>query len=368
MTVQSLHRTSTPHKSNHRAVGAARSREREREWLAARAIVISHGHDSLSRFALRPDKAFHFAQDGMIAYRVIGRTAVASGDPIAADADIQGVTSDFLSAARRRRWNVVLWGAAGQHLPLYRELGLHSVCAGEEAVVDPAAFTLDGRRVRKLRQSVHRVERLGWSVDVRCDMELDIEERAAIAEFERTWRAQQQRLLGFAMSFGAFDDEAAHPHDLYVLGRAPEGRLCAVMRFVAHCGKLSLDTMRRVGDSPNGLNEAMVCHALGTARRDHMREVSLNYAGLGHLVRDRDVNSGVNARLGDLAVKLAGERFQMERLVRFSEKFHPEWRPRYLVYGSRLRLPMAVLRIFQAEGHVSERLVRGRASAISNSR
>ena len=34
------------------------------------------------------------------------------------------------------------------------------------------------------------------------------------------------------------------------------------MRFLAHRDKLSLDTMRRVGETPNGLNEALVCHAL----------------------------------------------------------------------------------------------------------
>ena len=48
-------------------------------------------------------------------------------------------------------------------------------------------------------------------------------------------------------------------------------------------------------------------------------------------------------------------RFQMERLVRFNEKFSPEWRPRYLVYESRAALPRSVLRVLQAEGYLPER-------------
>ena len=45
----------------------------------ARAVVEAHGDDSLSPFILRPDKSFAFAGGGVIAYRIIGRTAVVSG-------------------------------------------------------------------------------------------------------------------------------------------------------------------------------------------------------------------------------------------------------------------------------------------------
>jgi hypothetical protein len=40
--------------------------------------------------------------------------------------------------------------------------------------------------------------------------------------------------------------------------------------------------------------------------------------------------------------------------VTFNEKFSPAWRPRYLVFQSRLLLPLAVLRVLQAEGYVRQ--------------
>jgi lysylphosphatidylglycerol synthetase-like protein (DUF2156 family) len=52
---------------------------------------------------------------------------------------------------------------------------------------------------------------------------------------------------------------------------------------------------------------------------------------------------------------LLKRRFQMARLVRFDEKFLPEWRPRYLVCESRAALPIAVLRVLQAEGYLPQR-------------
>ena len=45
----------------------------------------------------------------------------------------------------------------------------------------------------------------------------------------------------------------------------------------------------------------------------------------------------------------------MDRLVVFNEKFSPCWRPRYLVFESRARLPAAVFRVLQAEGYLSHK-------------
>ncbi len=61
-----------------------------------------------------------------------------------------------------------------------------------------------------------------------------------------------------------------------------------------------------------------------------------------------------------MLVGVLGRRFQMDRLVRFNSKFTPEWRPRYLVYESRLGLPRSAFRVLQAEGYIAERARRPR--------
>ena len=54
----------------------------ESERRRAAAVVRQHGYDSLDPFAIRDDKAFHFAAGGFLAYRVLRETAVVSGDPV----------------------------------------------------------------------------------------------------------------------------------------------------------------------------------------------------------------------------------------------------------------------------------------------
>ena len=124
------------------------------------------------------------------------------------------------------------------------------------------------------------------------------------------------------------------------------------LRLVPYREGLSLDTMRRAQDTPNGLNEALVVAVLEHAREElGVRQVSLNFAGFSHVV----VPSGSltpRQRVLRVALRLFHGRFQLERLVRFNDKFGPTWRRRYLVYGGTLELPRAGVRVLQAEAYI----------------
>ena len=133
----------------------------------ARAIVDEYGEDSLSPFIQRPDKSFEFGAGGVVAYRVIGDMVVVSGDPVGPDGCAGEVLAQLLERAHGAGLRLAVYGASERHLEVYRTLGLRGTRVGEEAAVDPLAFTLEGRSVRKLRQSVHRVQRRGRQIAVR---------------------------------------------------------------------------------------------------------------------------------------------------------------------------------------------------------
>jgi lysyl-tRNA synthetase class 2 len=317
----------------------------------ARAIVAEYGHDSLSPYILRPDKEFQFAGDGVVAFAVVGETVIVSGDPMGPPDQAAEALRALVNRAHQAGLSVAAYGASGRYLEAFRGVGLRAVRAGEEAVVDPSTFTLEGRRVRKLRQSVHRLERQGWRVVVCEGREIDAELQAQIDALESQWRRQREHILGFAMSMGEFE-LAIRADDLYLLAFSPEGELQGLLRFLAHKRKLSLDVMRRVGQIPNGLTEALVCHALQAARARQVEEVSLNYAGLAHLLRPDAPGGRWRKALAQRLLKPLRGRFQMDRLVQFNEKFSPTWRPRYLVFESCAGLPRTIVRVLQAEGYL----------------
>ncbi len=317
----------------------------------AAEILSRHGRDSLAPFALREDKAFYFAADGLLSYRVLHGTAVVAGDPIAPSGRESEVLASFAEHANRQGWSVVLTGAAERHLRSYRQLGFRALHIGNEAWVDPRGFTLEGRRIRKVRQSLHRAERQGWTFELRRGAELTDAEVAGLDRVEQQWRQIHHRLYGFAMTLGHLWRGPEDDCDLYVLATNESGEVRAFLRFVAFERGLSLDVMRRLDEKPNGLLEAMVALALLEAGEGDVEEVSLNFAGFAHVMAAGAALSRSQRVLRWLLGRFHG-RFQLERLMNFNEKFDPHWRPRFLVYMGRTALPMAGWRVLQAEAYV----------------
>jgi lysyl-tRNA synthetase, class II len=198
---------------------------------------------------------------------------------------------------------------------------------------------------------VTRVERYGWSTEVKPAADLGASDWGDIVAMEDAWRSAQRRVHGFAMTLGRLGGAAEDDRMVYVLARRPDGRVGALLRLVPHCNGLSLDAMRRADGSPNGLTEALVVRALAHAREEGGSEVSLNFAGFGHIMAEgRELNA-----IQQIARVMLGafhSRFQLERLSAFNQKFDPEWRPRYLVYGGRTELARAGVRVLQAEAYI----------------
>ena len=236
--------------------------------VAAHALVRAWGADTLAPFALRADKSYFFADDrsAFLAYRVVGGVAIVAGDPVGpADARC-GLVREFVEFSHERGWRIAILGASEPALAVYGELGLRAIYHGDEAVVDTASFSLDGRPIRKVRQSVHRLTRAGYAVCALRPSEIDAELGAELERIAAAWRgAEPER--GFAMSLDAFfrlgDDDA-----LFFVGFDPDGTPAGALHFcISHSSaSLSLSTMPRRRDVPNGFNEWLICASIAWAR------------------------------------------------------------------------------------------------------
>ncbi|GLF95582.1 hypothetical protein SYYSPA8_14815 [Streptomyces yaizuensis] len=134
---------------------------------ALRALLERHGRrDSLGYFALRRDKSVIWSPSGKsaIAYRVIGGVSLASGDPIGDPEAWPGAIDRWLVQAREHGWTPAVIGAGEEGGTSYARHGLSALELGDEAIVDIAEFTLEGRAMRGVRQAHHRVGRAGYTV------------------------------------------------------------------------------------------------------------------------------------------------------------------------------------------------------------
>jgi lysyl-tRNA synthetase class 2 len=316
------------------------------EHRLARDLVEEFGRDSLSFFALRRDKSLFFTPSGraFLAYRVVGGTAIVSGDPVGDDAEFDSLLAEFRRVARSRGWRFAVVGVSQEHLPLYERLGMRSLAMGDEAVLIPSEFSLDGRAIRKVRQSVSRLTKAGYTFRVvPADGVGDL--RAQIEDVSEEWRGDNVE-RGFSM---AMDDLYASGTMLAVAesGDGVVGGFLHLAPSPAR-GGWSLSTMRRRRDTPNGLTEFLIVETALWAKEQGASELSLNFCALtDFLAEERAVT--LPRRVVRRGLLVADNVFQLERLHSFSRKFHPAWRPRYVCVEKLTDLPLVGLAYLHLE-------------------
>ena len=328
---------------------AQEARERE----LARSLVAAWGADTLAPFVLRADKSYFFSESGhaFVAYRVVRGVAIVSGDPIGPPEELDELLQRFVRFARTRDWRIAILGASERLLGTYAGYGLHALYHGDEAVLDVGSFCLDGRPIRKVRQSVHRLRRAGYRTEVLHPREIGVELRGELERIARDWRGAEPA-RGFVMALDAlFRLEAEDA--VFVVGRDPEGAPVGFLHFavVRPCAALSLSSMPRLRATPNGFNEWLICEAVEWARAHDFRRLSLNFAPFAALLAPEAQLAGVQ-RLERRALLALKGWFQLDNLLLFNRKFFPSWQRRFVVYERRRDLPRIGIAALAAEAYL----------------
>jgi lysyl-tRNA synthetase class 2 len=340
------------------------------ERRVARALVDAYGSDSLSFFALRRDKSYLFSPSrrAFLAYRVVAGTALVSGDPVGEEEEIDALLGELRTLARAHGWRIAVVGASERNLDRYRAFGLKPVPIGEEAVMRPSEFSLEGRAIRKVRQSVTRLRKAGYTFRVVAADDVSAELEAELAAVSDEWRGDQPE-RGFSMAIDDLHvpgtvlaiaaDEAGdvggflHLAPSRVAGSVGGGATDARPEDSSACGVLggggwSLSTMRRRPHTPNGLTEFLIVETLAWAKEEEASELSLNFCALTDFLSPERATSWWK-RLARRGLLLADNAFQLERLYSFNRKFFPEWRRRYICVERFSDLPAVGIAYLHAE-------------------
>ena len=325
-------------------------------------LVRAHGADTLAFFKLRADGHYIFDEDhrAFVAYAIENGVLLLAGDPVGPRDALPGLLQQVREFADARGLKLGALGASEQLCPLYEELGLRAIYLGDEAVVELARFSLEGRPIRKVRQSVSRLSKAGYEAELHELHTLDqntIRQAEEVVELGRQGAPER----GFSMTMESLQGE--HDHEtLVVLARDEEGAIRGVLHFVPCYGRpaVSLSFMRRDPATPNGMTEFLVVRSIELLRERGLEELSLNFAAFAKWMHSPEKR--LERLLGKL-IALGNPFFQIESLYRFNAKFFPRWEPRFLVYEGTFGLPRAGIAAMWAEGQLPKPRMR-RAAAV----
>ncbi|MFL3869987.1 phosphatidylglycerol lysyltransferase domain-containing protein [Streptomyces griseobrunneus] len=323
-----------------------------------RALLDKHGErDSLGYFALRREKSAVWSPTGKAAvvYRVVGGVSLASGDPIGDPEAWPGAIDPWLAEAREHGWIPAVMGASEEAGTVYARHGLDALELGDEAIVETAEFTLDGRAMRGVRQAYNRVKRAGYEVTVRRHADIPEAEMAELVRRADEWRDGATE-RGFSMALGRLGDPADGQCVMLECRNAGEGgeqgELRALLSFVPWGPHgLSLDLMRRDREAENGLTEFMVIQLLQRSGEIGITQVSLNFAMFRSVFeRGSRLGAGPVLRLWRALLGFFSRWWQIESLYRANAKYRPIWEPRFMLFEKSADLARISVAAGRAEG------------------
>ena len=316
----------------------------------ARRMLTGWGAAPLLFFALLTDKRYLLSGPGRaewgVAYRVLGRQALALGDPLGdPDAAPEAIT-EFSEMCRRQGWKPTWYQTTPDNLAAYRRAGLKAVKVGEDAQIALTDFSLAGKRYVKMRNDLRRIEKAGVVLESygpdalpgpKCIAEMD-----AISQ---GWRKAHRANEGwFAM--GGFDPASRlFAESRYFVARDSDtGRMLAFTSFVPIFGAgevagWTLDLMRRQADTLHGVMDFLIVSAATQFAAEGTRTLSLGLSPLAGA--DDPAEAAATSHVRRFLYTRLNRAYNFQGLHSFKGKFATRWEPRYLIYSGSLALASA---------------------------
>ncbi len=352
-------------------------------------LVRRFGYQTLSFFGMAKEnlRYLHPAGEGVVHYRLVGDIAVVAGDPVCAPEAFEDVVEGFLNFCRRQDWQVAIYQAHPEHLPIYQKYGLYAFKIGEEGIIPLQEFTLSGSAMANVRTTCRRAEKEGVTIrwfEGRVPDEVMEQLYLLSHRWLQKKGEKQEAEMGYSMGRLSELAEAASRADSVALiendsevGRRTiprlvtgvaydkGGKVCAFVTFTPvyglqenggggsngkqqRCWGWALDLMRRVPETPPGVIELLLVRAI-----ERFRKAGADILSLG-LVAMADSRQEMAPGQRWIAQFISEHIHVLEThrsLLRFKQKFQPRWESRYIVTGSPLALPgvaLALLRVHQS--------------------
>jgi phosphatidylglycerol lysyltransferase len=313
----------------------ATAAERER----AAQIVQQYGRTALARPALFEDKSYFFFEETVISYATSQRGAMALGDPIGPPMQAAKAIQCFKDFCTDNDWTPSFISVLPDYLDAYDAAGFDAVCIGFEAIVDLKNFTLEGSKNKGLRNTISRMERGGYRVEVHMPP-LDDTLIHSLKAISDAWLTLHH---GGEMHFsdGWFNDSYIR-NSIVTVVHSPGGAPTAFANLMPEYQKseMAIDLMRHFPGVEHGTMEFLFAKMLQWAMEKGYDTFSLGLSAIV-AVGEKPDDPRVEQALHMIAT-YASRFFNFRGLHDFKEKFHPRWEPRYLIYPGPASLPLVL--------------------------
>jgi phosphatidylglycerol lysyltransferase len=305
--------------------------------------IVQSSRETAANLALLGDKQFLFSpnRDAFIMYGSEGRCHIALGDPIGAEKSARELAWDF-----RERCDVddkwpVFYQISEEWIGLYVDLGLSLMKLGEEARVPLAGFSLEGSSRRNLRRNHKTVSDTGLRVEI-IQSPISEEVLCDLRRISDAWLAEKKTAeKGF--SLGNFNDDYIRNCDIAIALKDKQPVAFTNLWYGADHEEMSLDLMRFDAVAPEGTMEFLFVELMLRGAEMGYQWFNLGMAPLSGIESQR--LAPLWSQAAGFAFRHGEQLYNFKGLRQYKEKFHPEWRAKYLAYPGGFTLPRVLANI-----------------------
>jgi lysylphosphatidylglycerol synthetase-like protein (DUF2156 family) len=319
--------------------------------LHFRELLHAGGGGTLGFMGTWPGNVYWFSEDGeaAVAYRVINGVAITLSDPVCRPERAEQTIIDFIGFCDANSWTPAFYSIHGSFLPVFESLGWQAVSVGEETLMHPQTFDMQGKPWQKVRQAHNRGVKERISTLWTTWDELAPLQQSQIVSLSEQWVSEKELPeLGFTLGGMA---ELKDPEVRLYLAYDRQGDLQAVTSWLPSWRDdriigYTLDFMRRVDRSVPGIMEFVIASAAQRMRREGVEVLSLSGAPLAtkpandlDTKEDEEGEPAIMDRLLTFLAKTLEPAYGFASLFSFKSKFNPTYETLWMAYPDAVALP-----------------------------
>lgn len=318
------------------------------ELELVKELVHRYGHSALDYFKTYPDKFFFISPDkqSFISFKTTRNMAIALEDPVAANPEAMKQTIIAFDAYCTEIGLVpIYYRVPKESLAIYESLNKKYFLIGEEAIVDLSTFTLEGGKMKPIRNSINRLTQDKFLFRV-----YEAPQKEGLLQKLELVSDQWLEELGqkeIAFTEGIFDPSILRNQIILTI-EDPEEKIYAFLNLIPanNPGMVSYDLIRKAANSPNGVLDMLLVSTFLYLKEKGYQRVNIGLAQLSGIEGENFPEKTVKFAYDNL--RLFGK---FKGLRKYKEKFNPTWEKKYLVYDHSyhlLQVPQALRKVSEA--------------------
>lgn len=315
----------------------------------AKRLLQLYGGSPMDYFKITPDKQLYFSErtDGFVSYRISQAFAIVLDEPVCAFDDKDEVVVEFELYCTSLGLKSVYYRVDENSLPYFLELRKRKIIIGQEALMDVASFSLEGKNRKSLRNSLNSLENKGYMTTLLSapQSEALVAELKAVSDEWLTVFDKKEMIF----SQGQFDAVAIAKQDVIAV-KDDQNKIVAFLNIIPDFteGECTYDLIRKVARAPGGCMDALIISLV-----DYARKKGTKYINLG-MVPMSGIESPDNPaeQIMKFAADKVGSFKHYQSLRDFKEKYATIWENKYLIFGNDfdlLQLPQALSKVMKPD-------------------